>query len=176
MGEIDHDEAGGVGPKTLVETNRDRSIGAEWLAWWAITEGDEPVECVAEYLTAAAGKLGDLSHALRSHLSSADEEFLAGLQLVLIALDAAANGGDTFNALHFDQRQGRRPNRMTRARGLDRALRLYEKLRTENWKANSAALEVKRLTGISRSTLLDWRRTTLKQKEALGPFEEGESK
>ena len=53
----------------MVETKRDRSVGAAWLAWYAITEGDEPVECVWEYLTEAKDKLVDLSRRLPDRLS-----------------------------------------------------------------------------------------------------------
>lgn len=145
----------------MAKTRRDPSIGTFWLAWYAITEGDEPVECAFEYLAEARDKLVDLSKRLPGRLTDEDVAFLSGdLKLLLVGLEAAAKpGGDTYHRLKLSRR-GRRPNYFERAKELDAALAQFELLRAAKWKVNPAAEEIERRTGVSRSLLLDWRSKT----------------
>ncbi len=158
----------------MVKSKRDPSVGAAWLAWYAIMEGDEPVECVWQYISEAKDKLVDLSRRLSAsrrlpdNLTAEDQAFLsADLMLLLVALDAAANGGDTFNALRLARRPGGRPNYIERAHCRDDALQRFEALRAESWKVDAAAKQVEAETGVKRSTLLDWRRKTRQQREVF---------
>lgn len=147
----------------MPETKRDPSIGLDWLAWWAL-KGDEPIECVADYLAYAEKELGVFVARLSTHVRSqrsndfarADETFLSGLHLVLLGLiSAASDDGQVDFKMQFVPRPGRPGGGWERVLQEHAAARVAEKLRAEGWKMSSAVTEAVKETGVPRSAIYD---------------------
>ncbi|WP_126172861.1 hypothetical protein [Altericroceibacterium xinjiangense] len=140
----------------MADTKRDPSVGAEWLAWWAL-QGDEPLECVLDYLEEAEEELGKLI-AENDRLSRADDNFLSGLHLVLIGLAGAIRGeGETVYKLEFKRaRRGKPINTHERALHGRKVAGWVESEISAGKQQEQAVLEAVELFDLSRAEIFSW--------------------
>lgn len=141
----------------MVNTKRDPSIGKEWLAWWAL-QGDEPLDCIPDYLRDANEYLGDFLAANRDELTPDDHHFFAGLRLALIGLAGAARGdGSTEYKLDFKRaRRGKPINKMDRALQGNGAASWVEREIEHGKQQEQAVLEAVEQFGLSRAEIFSW--------------------
>ena len=114
-----------------------------WRVWFAVTDADEPIDCVGEYLAEANRELVVITERVKPHLTNQEIEFLSGLSVVMSTLDMAlsgekSDGRDTFYALEFRPRRRNRVKRRDRARKLGAAVRRYTELRSKGLPAREA--------------------------------------
>lgn len=122
----------------MVERKRDASVGPEWLAYWAL-QGDEPPECLTEYMKIAA-EVGQV------------ESFL--IFLLAEALDP--KGTSDFQLKLVRRKAGKPINRHERAIRGRRAAGMVERLTRDGMKQEAAIAEVKAQTGLSRAEIFAW--------------------
>lgn len=140
----------------MAETKRDPSVGKEWLAWYAL-QGDEPLECVAEYLDFASQSLGKLCAAKQEALTPDERKFLAGLHLMLIGLSSAATGdGGTEYRLTFKRKRGKPINRHDRALLGHKVAGWVEREVRAGKQQEQAVLEAVENFGLSRAEIFAW--------------------
>jgi hypothetical protein len=143
----------------MAESKRDKSIGAEWLAWYAL-QGDEPPEFLGLYLDAAAPLLGEYIARERKSIKPKDKEFLSALHLVLIGLASAAKA-DGNTALKIDLkrvRRGKPIDTFERARIGHKAARIVEAAVSGGIKKEAAIAQATAETGLSRAEIFSWLR------------------
>lgn len=147
-----------------VETKRDPKVGKAWLAWFALIDGDEPIECVGDFVADAQARLGDLTRRRRLAIGREDETFLSGLRLFLIGLDAAIKGSpESYHKVEITRQRGA-SNHTEAARLGHRAAALSERLEAANMLetgkklTKNAVADAAAATGLGRTEIYRWRR------------------
>ncbi len=144
----------------MVERKRDPAVGKAWLAWYALQAGDEPTDCVGEFLDEIGPRLGEFLANRSDQLAAEDRQFLSDLRLVLIALAGAAKADKGFaKKIEWKNRTaGRRGDRLKRANDEYQAVALVERLISEGHQEESAVQQAVIDTGISRAEIFArWR-------------------
>lgn len=135
------------------------TIGADWLAYYAIMR-DEPPERALEYLATAHERLNQAIAACRDPqgkplLPSHVEGELIGLKLVLIALAMAADPDQrtTLN-LKLERRRGRPRRSLDKVHSYRRAALKVLQIKGDGYDA--ALTEVAKDTGLDRTEIEAW--------------------
>lgn len=141
-------------------SNRDPSVGKAWLAWHAIHRGDEPTECVTDFLQDAQGKLRDMLVERGSSLSVEDRTLLSDISFVLLALVAAAEAREGFakKIVWKNRTAGKPHDKLERAKKEYAAVAIVERLIGEGFQEEQAVQQAVVDTGVSRAEIFArWR-------------------